>query len=196
MGLVLRREGSPEGCRASPTSTLCRPHADGDLLGADSRQGRFIGVVTADLAMDYFRRLRGSMGALDLGPQTYCFIVSSGGRILAHRDDRFEFPSGDSEVARLPVDPSFRELLGRMARESGGMATAIDFADGGRATFRFCAGSGGGLERGAGDALTVLTGWKASRMAGFNACNACAGGPSGGSFRAFRKLGKLALAGR
>jgi hypothetical protein len=133
------------GVKDAPQGRWCEPYVDPcadrtpmvTFSAPIRRQGRFVGVVTADLAMDYFRRLRGSMGALNLGPQTYCFIVSSGGRILAHRDDRFEFPRGDSEVARLPVDASFRELLGRLSGESGGMATAIDFADGGRATFRF-----------------------------------------------------------
>jgi hypothetical protein len=64
-------------------------------------------------------------------------VLSSGGRILAHRDDCFEFPSADSDVARIPADESFRKLVGRMSREVSGTATAIDFAGGEKATFRF-----------------------------------------------------------
>ena len=43
------------------------------------RDGRFVGVVCADLAMDYFRDLHRSIDRLDLGPKSYCFLVSSGG---------------------------------------------------------------------------------------------------------------------
>jgi tRNA A-37 threonylcarbamoyl transferase component Bud32 len=101
------------------------------------RQGRFVGVVTADLAMDYFRWLRNSVETLDLGPKSYCFVLSAGGRILAHRDDCFEFPNPDSEAGRIPADKSFRDLLGQMTRDAGGTATAVDFTSGRPATFRF-----------------------------------------------------------
>ena len=101
------------------------------------RQGRFVGVVTADLAMDYFRWLRKSVESLDMGPKSYCFVLSAGGRILAHRDDCFEFPNADSDAARIPADKSFRDLLARVKRDAGGTATAIDFTSGQPATFRF-----------------------------------------------------------
>ena len=42
------------------------------------RDGRFVGVVSADLAIDYFRDLRSVVDRLDLGPKSYCFVVSAG----------------------------------------------------------------------------------------------------------------------
>ena len=75
------------------------------------RDGKFVGVVTADLAMDYFRNLRSSLGPLDTGPTSYCFLVSDAGRILAHPDDRYEFPGIDSDLTKVPVDASFRVMV-------------------------------------------------------------------------------------
>ena len=44
------------------------------------------------------------------GPKSYCFVVSSGQRILAHPVARYEFPGRDSDLAKNPLDASFREL--------------------------------------------------------------------------------------
>ena len=96
------------------------------------RQGRFVGVVTADLAMDYFRWLRNSVETLDLGPKTYCFVLSAGGRILAHRDDCFEFPNADSDAARIPADQSFCDLLARMSATPAGRPRPSTLAAAGR----------------------------------------------------------------
>ena len=129
----------------APQGRWCEPYVDPcadrtpmvTFSAPIRRHGRFVGVVTADLAMDYFRGLHSSMESLDLGARTYCIVLSAGGRILAHRDHCFEFPSPDSDVVRIPADKSFRELLGRISGNAGGTATAIDFASGANATFRF-----------------------------------------------------------
>ncbi|MGO8691622.1 MAG: protein kinase domain-containing protein [Thermoguttaceae bacterium] len=131
--------------KQAPQGRWCEPYVDPcadrtpmvTFSAPIHRQGRFVGVVTADLAMDYFRWLRNSVETLDLGPKTYCFVLSAGGRILAHRDDCFEFPNADSDAARIPADKSFRDLLARMRRDAGGTATAVDFSSGRPATFRF-----------------------------------------------------------
>ncbi len=81
----------------APKGRWCEPYVDPcadrtpmvTFSAPIRRQGRFVGVVTADLAMDYFRGLRSSMEALDLGQRTYCFVLSSGGRILAPPRPRF-----------------------------------------------------------------------------------------------------------
>jgi predicted Ser/Thr protein kinase len=101
------------------------------------RGGRFVGVVTADLAMDYFRQMRSNVDDLDLGSRGYYFVVSTAGKILAHREDRCEFPGPASDLSKVAMDPSFRNLLDRFARETGGAATAIDFTTGSPATFLF-----------------------------------------------------------
>ena len=81
--------------------------------------GRFVGAVTADLAMEYFRDLHSRVGRLDLGPKSYCLVVSAGGRILAHPLARYEFPSPESNLATLPLDESLpqpRSPMGRKCR--------------------------------------------------------------------------------
>ena len=99
--------------------------------------GRFAGVVTADLAIDYFRQLRTSMDRLDIGPGGHCFLVSSGHRILAHLEDRYEFPSPESELDKLPMDASIREVVRRWTNLPSGATRAIDFSTGKPASFQF-----------------------------------------------------------
>jgi serine/threonine protein kinase len=101
------------------------------------RDGRFVGVAAADLAMDYFRNLRRSIDRLDLGPQSHCFLASSGQRILAHPLDRYEFPGPDSDLAKLRLDSSFRALIGQWTHEAKGSSRAVDFATGRPASFVF-----------------------------------------------------------
>ncbi len=101
------------------------------------RNGRFVGVVAADLATDYFRDLRRGIDRLDLGPKSHCFLVSAGQRILAHPVDRYEFPGLDSELMKIPLDASFRKLVGQWSHATAGMARAIDFATGQPASFLF-----------------------------------------------------------
>ena len=101
------------------------------------REGRFVGVVAADLSMDYFRDLRNIIDRLDLGPQSHCFLVSSGQQILAHPADRYEFPGPDADLAKIPLDASFRDLVGRWTRATSGKVRAIDFSTGEPASFLF-----------------------------------------------------------
>jgi predicted Ser/Thr protein kinase len=101
------------------------------------RNGRFAGVVAADLAIDYFRDLRSSMDRLDLGPRSYCFVVSAGNRILAHAVDRYEFPGPDSDLSTILTDESFRKLVERWAQAPSGAARAVDFSTGQDASFHF-----------------------------------------------------------
>lgn len=101
------------------------------------RNGRFVGVVTADLAMDYFRDLRGNMDRLDWGPKGYCFLVSAGQQILSHPADRYEFPGPDSDLRKLTADDRFHELARRWAQLPAGTGRATDFSTGRPASFRF-----------------------------------------------------------
>jgi len=101
------------------------------------RNGQFVGVVTADLAIDYFRDLRNSIDRLELGPRSYCFVVTAGHRILAHPVDRYEFPGLDSDMTRISTDATFQSLARQWMDTPTGTARAIDFSTGQTATFLF-----------------------------------------------------------
>jgi predicted Ser/Thr protein kinase len=101
------------------------------------RHGRFVGVITADLAMDYFHKLRASLDDLEPGSDFYCFLISPGGQILSHSQDRYEFPSPESNVDKLRPDITFRNLLGQMRKEKEGIVKAIDPVSGKSSTFLF-----------------------------------------------------------
>lgn len=117
-----------EGADRTPMTTFSAPIR---------RDGRFVGVVTADLAMDYFRDLRRNLDRLDLGPTTCCFVVTSGNRVLAHPLERFQFPNPHADLAHAPADPSFRDLADQWHRTSSGTGRAVDFATGKPARFVF-----------------------------------------------------------
>jgi hypothetical protein len=101
------------------------------------RGGHFVGVVTADLAVEYFRGLRRRLDDLDLGSEAYCCVVTSEDKILAHRDDCYEFPGPQSDLAKIPLDESYRHMVAKWKRDANGTAHAIDFATGRMATFLF-----------------------------------------------------------
>ena len=101
------------------------------------RNGQFVGVVAADLAVDYFRKLRSSMDRLDIGPGGHCFLVSAGHRILAHLEDKYEFPSPESELEKLPMDGNLRDVVSRWTRLPAGVTRAVDFSTGKPASFMF-----------------------------------------------------------
>ena len=101
------------------------------------RQGRFVGVVTADLAVDYFRQMRRGLDELDIGPGSYCFVVSVQRQVMAHLEDRCEFPSPDADLTKVPLPDSFRAMLDRWPREAEGTAQAVDYSNGRMTTFLF-----------------------------------------------------------
>ena len=101
------------------------------------RGGRLVGVVTADLAIDYFRKMRVSLDNLELGADFYCFLFSPGGHILSHSLDRYEFPNPQSDLNKLLVQADLRRVVERMHKETNGLARAIDPLSGKEATFLF-----------------------------------------------------------
>lgn len=131
--------------KESPQGRWCEPYigegGDGTPMVTFSapirRQGQFVGVVSADLAVDYFRKLRTSMDRIDIGPGGHCFLVSSGHRILAHLEDRYEFPSPESELDKLPLDANLRDVVRRWTHLPAGTTRAIDFSTGKPASFLF-----------------------------------------------------------
>jgi hypothetical protein len=87
--------------------------------------------------MDYFRDLRGSLDRMEMGPASYCLLVSGGQRILTHPQDRYEFPGPDSDLAKIPAAAGFRAMIARASRNAAGTAQTIDFSTGQSASFRF-----------------------------------------------------------
>ena len=62
--------------------------------------------MTADLAITYFDSLRKQMDDLKLSQDSYWFVVSGGGRILAHAIDDQEFPAASADLTRRYLDSS------------------------------------------------------------------------------------------
>jgi hypothetical protein len=99
------------------------------------REGRFLGVVTADLAVDYFNTMRGSIDKLDLGTGSYCFMVSKGGAVLVYPNEEFEFPSPRSNLDALQLDSVLRERILHMSELGNGSVDAVDPISGKPAVF-------------------------------------------------------------
>jgi hypothetical protein len=78
-----------------------------------------------------------NQSCLDHTCAPFGFVVSSGQRILAHREDRYEFPSPDSDLATIPVEESFRRLIRQWGQFPTGTACAVDFSTGQPARFVF-----------------------------------------------------------
>jgi predicted Ser/Thr protein kinase len=101
------------------------------------RGGKLAGVVAADLAIDYFRKMRVSLDDLELGTDFYCFLFSRGDWILSHSLDEYEFPRPKSDLNKLLVHADFRRVVERMHKETNGQARAADPLSGKEATFLF-----------------------------------------------------------
>jgi phosphoserine phosphatase RsbU/P len=101
------------------------------------RNGQFLGVVSADLAIDYFRNMRESIKRLDLGPDTYGVVVTKHGVILSHPDPKYQYPGPKSNLKAIPLDSSVRELLPRIPKEEDGIGVATDPMSGKLATYFF-----------------------------------------------------------
>ena len=101
------------------------------------RDGVFVGVVTADLSIDYFRGFHADLQSLKLGDNTICMVVTPDGTLLYHPDPRFEFPAKDSSLKRVQAAEDFLALAKRMEAEDSGHGTATDFVSGRTAALTF-----------------------------------------------------------
>jgi Protein kinase domain/Cache domain len=101
------------------------------------RDGHFIGVVTADLTIRYFRELHDRLKKQYMGSETSSFVISPGGTILYHSDSRYEYPAADSSLDHVHATPDFLNLMESMKIENAGRGRATDFASGEPATFYF-----------------------------------------------------------
>ncbi len=101
------------------------------------RDGKFAGVVSADLSIAYLRRLHQQLQQLDSGPDRYHFVISPKGTVLYHPNPTYEFPAKSATLERLPGAASFLALAQRMQHEETGRGRATDFDTGRPATFSF-----------------------------------------------------------
>lgn len=101
------------------------------------RRKSCVGVVTADLSIEFFRVLRDSLQELKLGEGSYLCVLSQKGVLLYHPDQAFEFPADGSKLPTNQNDPEYRELMQRILRDPSGRGEAVDFTTGRRSTFMF-----------------------------------------------------------
>ncbi len=101
------------------------------------RDGKFAGVVSADLSIAYLRRLHQQLQQLDSGPDRFHFVISPKGTVLYHPNSMYEFPANTAALERLEGSAGFLALVQRMQHEDTGRGRATDFHTGRPATFFF-----------------------------------------------------------
>ena len=101
------------------------------------RDGKFRGVVTADLSIRYFRELHNQLQKQYLGPDSYSFVISPGGTFVYHPNPRFEFPAPTSSLERFEAAADFLAMMRKMRQQDAGRARATDFDSGRPAAFFF-----------------------------------------------------------
>jgi tRNA A-37 threonylcarbamoyl transferase component Bud32 len=90
------------------------------------RQGAFIGVVTADLSLDYFQVLQGWLGQLRTGREGYAFVVSGTGAFISHPNAACKLPRKITDFSACQQNEAFRTLIQRMYRQEAGQAETVD----------------------------------------------------------------------
>jgi sigma-B regulation protein RsbU (phosphoserine phosphatase) len=108
------------------------------------RGDRIVGVLTLDLSVQYFEVLRGWIRELNLGENSYGFVISPAGTIISHPDRGYDFAHVAASEKRSRkfadtggADAEFAALVARMQRGEAGSGTARDPSTGKRSTFLF-----------------------------------------------------------
>ncbi len=108
------------------------------------RKEQLVGVLTLDLSVQYFDVLRGWLKEVNLGANSYGFVISPSGVIISHPHDEYDLahlaasnkpPRRITELAG--ADPLFTALIQRMQHEESGSGIAVDPATGKPASFLF-----------------------------------------------------------
>jgi serine/threonine protein kinase len=84
------------------------------------RDGRWIGVVTADLSLEYFNSLERAMQGSKLGGSAYAYVITAQGTVLRHPETRLRFPAPASQLPP-PAAPELRRIWARIL--AGGTGT-------------------------------------------------------------------------
>jgi len=90
------------------------------------RQGRLVGVVTADLSLDYFQVLRAWLDELRVGREGYAFVVSPTGTFISHPNPAYRLPAKITEVREFQADEDLKTLTQQMLGRDEGRVTAVD----------------------------------------------------------------------
>jgi sigma-B regulation protein RsbU (phosphoserine phosphatase) len=101
------------------------------------RQGKFIGVVTVDLSLDYFQVLQGWLSEMRVGREGYAFVVSGTGTFISHPDARCKLPRKITDFSQFEDDVSLKGLLQQMLGKKEGRVVAVDPWNGRPAAFHF-----------------------------------------------------------
>jgi hypothetical protein len=77
------------------------------------RNGRRVGVVTADLSLEYFRALDASLNRAYFGARAYAFMITHDATLVSHPQVAFRFPAPGSHLkpSELARDPVWARLL-------------------------------------------------------------------------------------
>ncbi len=99
------------------------------------RDGRFAGVVTADLSLAYFRQLKTWLDELKLARGDYGFVISPAGTFISDANSDYQMGKKLSDFARPEFDPGYTALLTLVQRKEPGAVKGRDFWSGEPCTF-------------------------------------------------------------
>ncbi len=91
------------------------------------RDGRFAGVVTADLSLAYFRQLKTWLDELRLARGDYGFVISPAGTFISDANPDYQMGRRITDFARPEFDHGYTRLFEIVRRKIAGSVTGIDF---------------------------------------------------------------------
>jgi len=89
------------------------------------REGRWVGVVTADLSLEYFNALERAMQGSRLGGSAYAYVITKQGTVLRHPDARLRFPERASRL-KPPAEPDLLRVWSRILSGASGAERGRD----------------------------------------------------------------------
>ena len=107
------------------------------------RDGKWAGVVTADLSLDYFAALERSLRSSRTRKGAYAFVATASGTLLSHPDPSLRFHAPDS-IGRLTGDIAGPGVATRIRNGETGHAHGRDVASGKPAELIFAPIAGAG----------------------------------------------------
>jgi serine/threonine protein kinase len=101
------------------------------------RDGRFAGVVTADLSVAYFDAMRQWLDEVKPGKNGYAFVISKSGTFISHPNPQFQMPRKIADTPAFQDTEALRTLTQRLLNRETGIAQARDPSTGKEAFFFF-----------------------------------------------------------
>ena len=100
------------------------------------RNGKWAGVVTADLSLEYFAALDRSVRSSRTSKNSYTFVTTARGTLLSHPDPSLRFPAPGS-IGRLTGNVAGPGMAARIRSGETGHARGLDVANGNPAELLF-----------------------------------------------------------